>query len=122
MTSLPEADALTAGPPLAHAHGSPTASSRWVPNRPAASRPLLPLHRGVPSASSQPRTAAPSSGTTTYPPPGSPPRAARKAARLVVRRAPGRELQRFLPGPRLWILLTGQLANHSTEEEVVIGL
>ncbi|KAL6036662.1 hypothetical protein STEG23_005380 [Scotinomys teguina] len=66
MTSLPEADALTAGPPLAHAHGSPTARSWWVLT---ALTPRVRSSRctaASPSANSQPRTAAPSSGTTTY--------------------------------------------------------
>lgn len=102
LTSLPEAYALTAGPPLAHAHGTPTAaSSRWAPNRPAASRRLPPLHRGVRFSKPTAPHRGPSSKPTIYLSPGSPPRAARRAVRRLVRRAPGREQQCFLSGARL---------------------
>lgn len=105
ITPFPEADALTAGPPLAHAHWSPTAagsrSLTFPPLRAHSSRCTAP--RGVPfgEPTAAHRTAARASGPAAYLPPGSPPRAAKRATRPVVRRAPGRALQRFLPGAQL---------------------
>lgn len=122
ITPFPEADTLTAGPPLAHARGSPTAaSSRWVPNRPAASRPLLPLHRGVFSKPTAP-TCGPELGTHHLP-------VARFASASCEESRPSGCTSRpwtraaTLPvcGPTR-VLLTGPLTYHSTEEKVMIGL
>lgn len=123
LTSLPEADALTAGPPLAHAQGTPTAAkSRWVPNRPAASRRLLPLHRGVRFSKPTAPHRGPSSEPTTYLSPASRPRAAKRTARRLVRRAPGRELQRFLSGARLASCSLGRCLITQRRREMTIGL
>lgn len=123
MTPTPEADALTAGPPLAHAHWNPTAAgSSGVPNRPASARPLLPLHRAPRRPFRRTHSPVPQPG------PRDPPLTCRPVRLRELRREPpvhaaplDASYNASFLSPTL-VLLTGQLVYHSTEEEMMVGL
>lgn len=124
MTPIPEADALTAGPPLAHAYWNPTAAgSSGVPNRPAAARAHF-SHctalRGVPFGEPTAPHRSPGLGTGHLP-------VARFASASCEESHPytPRPWTRATTLPSLsptLVLLTGQLVYHSTEEEMMVGL